>query len=299
MKLLYVMFIVITALVLNLSIVFADANYELTIQCDKENDMTACVEVAQMYIYVDNTTALKYLEKACDGGNMYGCGTIGDMYQRATGVKQSYQKARKFYIKSCNGGEMAGCGALGDLYAKGLGVDFSYAKSMKLYKKACDGGKEMACDRLDDPFVGSFEDLSIKCDEKDLDACTQLASQYGQEEDYDYAFKYIKKSCDGGLMIGCASEGYLYQEGIGVKKNLNKALKLYNKSCNGGEIDVCLVLGELYEDGETIDINLGKALQLYKKACDSKNYKGCQKFLELYKSECSTDPKKFCKKYKK
>ena len=303
MKLLYVMFLVLATVGTNSSIAFAETKEKLHNQCDEKKDLNACLNVAQTYISIgDYKNALNYFEKACDGGNMLGCGALGDMYQRALGVKKNYKKAVKFYTQSCDGAEMAGCGALGDMYMKGLGTELSYAKAMELYNKACDGGKEMACDRLNDTFIGSFEDLNIKCsDQKEIPACTQLASKYGEGKDYANAFKYTKKGCDGGVMLDCASEGYLYQEGIGVKKNLKKALKLYNKSCNGNEIDVCLVLGELYERGDPFDQNYPKALELYAKVCNDGKEAGCDNFINLYEQECPADataPKKFCSKYK-
>ncbi len=311
MKFLYAMFLIVALLGFNSSTLFAetketkivDSQEEFRVLCDEKNNMTACVSMAQIYISTgDYKTALNYFEKACDGGNMLGCGAIGDLYQRALGVKKNYKKAVKFYTKSCYGGEMAGCGALGDLYMKGLGTDLSYAKAMELYTKACDGGKEMACDRLDDTFVGSLEDLTIRCnDAKEIDACTQLASEYGEGGDYVNAFKYTKKACDGGSMLGCAAEGYQYQKGIGVKKNIKKAIKLYNQSCDGGEIEVCLILGEMYENGIVVDLDYANALEIYTKACDGGDEKGCGNFVNLYEKECpvdATDPKKFCQKYK-
>ena len=234
---------------------------------------------------------------------MLGCGSIGDIYQRGIGVQKNYNKARKFYTKSCDGGEMGGCGALGDLYAYGLGVKPSYTKSIELYKQACDGGKKIACDRLLDKFVGSVEDLNIKCNEKDMDACIALAGKYDQQKDYEKVFEYIEKACNGGVMIACTSQGYLYQAGLGVKKNIKKALQFYDKSCNGGEKEVCVILGEIYEGGVKDDINIDfeKALTFYKKACELEDDKACNNFKTLYDKECtdnSTKPQKFCKKYK-
>ena len=149
--------------------------------------------------------------------------------------------------------------------------------------------------------VPSHEEFRVKCeDKKDMEACVDLAIAYMMDDkDYSNALKYLKIACDGKSMIGCGMQGHLYQEGLGVKQDYKIAVKLYKQSCDGGEIPGCGALADMYAKGNGIKQDSDKALELYKKACDKDIKRGCSSFKTLYDKECSTDPKKFCKKYKK
>ena len=148
--------------------------------------------------------------------------------------------------------------------------------------------------------VDPHAEFRALCDDKnDMNACVDLAILYMMaDEDYTNAHKYFKKACDGGNMIGCGIQGHQYQEGMGVKQDHKKAVKLFKKSCDGGELPGCGALADMHAKGKGTKQNSDKALELYKKACDGKVARGCSSFKELYEKECSTDPKKFCKKYK-
>ncbi len=179
MKLLYTMFLVVTAIVFNSSTLFAetdkkaetkevDPHEEFRVKCDDKKDMNACVDLAIAYMMGDEDypNALKYFKKACDGKSMIGCGIQGHMYQEGLGVKQDYKKAVKLFKQSCDGGEIAGCGALADMYAKGNGVKQSNDKALELYKKACDGKVERGC--------RSFKELYDKeCSTKPKKFCSK------------------------------------------------------------------------------------------------------------------------------
>ncbi|MDD7323120.1 MAG: sel1 repeat family protein, partial [Campylobacter lanienae] len=58
-------------------------------------------------------------------------------------------KAVELYKKACDGGDMSGCGNLGSMYADGNGVEKNEQKAVELYKKACDGGYMDGCRSLD------------------------------------------------------------------------------------------------------------------------------------------------------
>ena len=46
--------------------------------------------------------------------------------------KGDYQKAAELYQKACDGGEALGCGSLGHLYTEGHGVKQDYQKATEL-----------------------------------------------------------------------------------------------------------------------------------------------------------------------
>ena len=303
MKFLYTLFItVVMVLVVNSSVVVAQTNEELIIQCEDKKDIGACMELSNYYGNAkDYTTAYKYINKACNGGEMTGCLIQGSLYLQGMGVKKDPKKAVKYYDKACNNGEMVGCGMIGAIYEEGIEVEINFKKALKYYQLACVGGEPLGCSSYEELYDNI--ETPVKCEEyKDMDACVTAGEEYAENDDFKNSLKYLKKACDGDEMLGCGMQGYLYYEGMGVKQDYKKALKLYNKSCNGGTVEICGLIGKMYEDGVGVDINFTKALELYTKSCEGGNDDGCDSFKTLYEKECSTgstDIKPFCEKYKK
>ncbi len=62
--------------------------------------------------------------------------------------------------------------------------------------------------------------------------------------------------------------GAFYENGIVVKKDLNRAIELYAKACNSGDASSCSNLGHIYALGKGVKPNIPKALELLKKACE-------------------------------
>ena len=61
---------------------------------------------------------------------------------------EDYDKAFESFKKACDGGDMRGCRSLGTMYANGNGVEKDFSKAVELYKKACDGGNMHGCRNL-------------------------------------------------------------------------------------------------------------------------------------------------------
>jgi hypothetical protein len=55
----------------------------------------------------------------------------------------------QLYQKACGGGEMTGCRSLGWMYDNGRGVEKKdEQRAVQLYQKACDGGFKQSCQEL-------------------------------------------------------------------------------------------------------------------------------------------------------
>ena len=54
-------------------------------------------------------SAVELYKKACDGGNMHGCGFLGFMYEKGDGVRQDIYMAKEYYGKACDLGDQDGC----------------------------------------------------------------------------------------------------------------------------------------------------------------------------------------------
>ena len=62
---------------------------------------------------------------------------------------KEYDKVAELFKKACNGGEVHACYSLGVMYEKGNGVEKDLGKAVELFKKACDGGNMHGCRSLD------------------------------------------------------------------------------------------------------------------------------------------------------
>ena len=60
--------------------------------------------------------------------------------------KGDYQKAAQLYQKACDGGEAFGCAILGTSYKNGQGVKQNFSTAKQYYGKACDLGLQLGCD---------------------------------------------------------------------------------------------------------------------------------------------------------
>ena len=64
-------------------------------------------------------TLVDLLKKACDGGDVGGCFSLGHSYENGQGVRQNTQKALELYGKSCDMRDQDSCDAYAELKKKG------------------------------------------------------------------------------------------------------------------------------------------------------------------------------------
>ncbi len=130
-----------------------DRDAALEQKCQEKNSF-ACFTIGEKLrtLDKDNTKALTYYVKACDGGWLTGCTNAGILktlegeshgdYQQKMKV---WKQAGKYFAKACDADENNACSNLGLLkYKQGR---TSAAK--KYYKKACDLGNNVACGLFD------------------------------------------------------------------------------------------------------------------------------------------------------
>ena len=85
---------------------------------------------------------------ACDKGSALGCGALGEMYDKGTGVAKDAFRAASLYQEACDGGLALACNNLALDFANGVGVAKDLTRSAALYKQACDGGVAEACSKV-------------------------------------------------------------------------------------------------------------------------------------------------------
>jgi len=79
---------------------------------------------------------------------MRGCVFLGDTYNY--GNDSDYNKASGLFQKACDGGDMWGCNNLATEYLFGHGEPKDRSRALDLYQRACRGGFDWACHQLSD-----------------------------------------------------------------------------------------------------------------------------------------------------
>ena len=73
----------------------------------------------EAYYKGDYQKAAQLYQKACDGGEAFGCAILGTSYKNGQGVRQNFSTAKQHYDKACDLGLKLGCGDYRRLNEKG------------------------------------------------------------------------------------------------------------------------------------------------------------------------------------
>jgi len=104
-----------------------------------------------------------------------------------------------------------------------------------------------------------------------------------KEKKYQKALKtYMQIAKDG--MIAKYNIGYLFENGLGVKKDIKKALQFYQMSANDGYDKAALLVGNAYIKGIGVKKDIRKAIYYYKIAAKEGNKKAI-KILNIIKNK--------------
>lgn len=77
-------------------------------------------------------------------GDMKACNYLGYLYAQGFGGSRNLAKAHAVYERACNGGNLSSCASLGSLYQDAG----DYDNAQVYFQKACDGGVNEACTLL-------------------------------------------------------------------------------------------------------------------------------------------------------
>lgn len=93
----------------------------------------------------------------------------------------------------------------------------------------------------------------------------QLGEDYLNEGKANEALPLLKKAFEKGSFFAANELGIMYQEGLGVKKNLEKAKYYYEVAANHGDEVAIYNLGEAYFIGDLYPQNFQKAKRYLKR----------------------------------
>ncbi|MBA5248810.1 MAG: hypothetical protein FE834_04660 [Gammaproteobacteria bacterium] len=133
------------------------------------------------------------------------------------------------------------------------------AKALKLFKKACS--------------------LNVE------HSCVSVGNHFYKKEEYTKAILFIEKGAKLGSHWGLNFLGWIYQNGFGVKKDIDKAIALYKKATNMGYLISMQNLAKIYEEGlEGVKKDKNKAEYYYQKSLsiEPNNRASLKSLVDLY-----------------
>jgi TPR repeat protein len=103
-----------------------------------------------------------------------------------------------------------------------------------------------------------------------LIGCFYLYGEEGLEVDYTEALHWLTLAADQGASRAAASLGYMYTEGLGVPKDIDKAYPLLEAGIQTGEFVALLSFARIFARGEDgVPSNPAEAIIWYKELIDT------------------------------
>ena len=116
----------------------------------------------------------------------------------------------------------------------------------------------------------SFEFICDRACKGDPEFQNSLGEYYfSDQENYDLAFEWYKKSADNNNPEGLFNLGQCYENGFGVEQDLEKALECYKSAAIKGNADAQYKLALVYIDSDYVKEDLNLAMSYCKKAAEN------------------------------
>ena len=186
----------------------------------------------------DVKLAMSLFEKADALGNTEAPTDIGDIYFFGRGMPRDLAKAVDWYRKGTDRRSMHGMAQLAWCYLNGMGVDEDTGKARDLYLKMAQLGSDVGAYQLGWIF------------------------EHVQPTDHKQAMEWYLQAAAKNYALARNNIGYMYEHGLGVKKDYATAAHWYEEAANSGEKRGQYHLALLYEQGLGVDTNLEKATTL-------------------------------------
>lgn len=222
-----------------------------------EANQTECMIAMADICFSDNIAFQKYhnvsrgielLKTAARHGSSEAYCRLGISYYGGKHVNKDDEKAFEYMGKATKMRNAQGACDLGWYYILGTGCEKDVEKGIETWKKAVEYGSAHAANNLYLYYHGGGSNIPAGPSDNVLAkeyllkaanmgeeyACYNLGAQYFWGNDlFEHntflAFLYTKKAADAGMIDACSTMVYLYSEGIGCDKNLDKAKEYENK----------------------------------------------------------------------
>ena len=187
----------------------------------------------------DQVKAAEYMRQAAESGYAFAQNDLGTYYLRGIGMPPDLLEANKWFHRAAEQGDRLAEYNLGRSYLEGRGVSRDVQEALKWYYKAARQNQPDAQVALGDLYF--YGDDGIKAD-------------------YEEAFKWYARAATYSCLN---SLGFMYEKGLGVKKDLTKAVRCYQEAANRNDGRAQMNLGRMYRDGLGVQQNLVEAYKWF------------------------------------
>lgn len=160
-------------------------------------------------------------ELAHEKGDLRAQVSMGILYEEGTFVGQDERKALEYYLMAAQSGSTGAMNNIGNFFLHGKGVEKDYDKAFAWYQKATELSGNAAA-------------------ECSLGMCYQYG--YGTKIDYEKARSFYEASAKQGLGLAYYRMGLLYEQGLGVTKDVRMAKQYFGEALHRGYREAALKL---------------------------------------------------------
>lgn len=288
---------------------------------DAQAILGACYETGLMGVKKDEAEAIKYYQLAADQGHKDAAERIRALENDETKAwfesgkqyfdKNNYGEALKYFRQAADQGNRDAQYYLGICYYNGYGVERDYSEAVKYFHLAADQGHAEGQCRLgicyyfangiEQDYEEAVKYLRLSADQGNTEAMSSLGFIYffGKEENTEEGLKYFQlAAAQNGDAAGRAQVrlGWCYQNGVGVKKDLQKALEYYQLALGNGFMGVQDPIDDIKKHKTEPQaevwathgywcyeyLNYERAVEYYRKAADQGNDRGQYELAKCY-----------------
>ena len=209
----------------------------------------SCLYRQGTFCAIDKAKASELANSSYEQKNPFGTYAMAKIYYQQNDPRalDLYKKAFPELQKKAKSGDLWAQLMISDYFHNGIGIDKDLKKSFQFKKLSAEGDNAFAQHMLAWHYnlgEGVSKDIpeSEIIEKQAADQNLSIAQAYygfflmsiPTEESINLGYKYLNKSCDQKNYLGEYTLGYLYENGIGVVKDLNLASKYYSLSAEQG-----------------------------------------------------------------
>ncbi|GBB84168.1 hypothetical protein RclHR1_01080024 [Rhizophagus clarus] len=224
-------------------------NWLLNNQCNSNSIyLLGCFYYNGIGTASNKSKAINLYHKAAELENIVAQLVLTDLYFFGKDVDKDYNITFELSKKLAEGGHARGMINLAVCYEKGIGTDIDEQKAFELYQKVADSGNSTGICNLGWCYYNGI----------------------GIDVNTNMAFKFFQKAADLGNSDGVNSLGSYYY-GIGTDISKQMAYELYQMAANLENDLAQYNLALMYENGDGIKKDINQAIYWYKKSAEQEN----------------------------
>ena len=236
----------------------------------------------------DCVKAMEWYMKARDMGDSTALPPVGEICLEGKCEHADLNKAAAWMKKHADEGDGDACFFMAAFYSEHIGVDVDYGKAIDMLTKDADilirknAPENEAIEQLFSmydaaPISDTNRETILKWLELTADKTNDDGIMAGlgyiytnkqnpTADDYAKAMTWSTRAADSGNATGYYNVGYLYANGMGVKKDEAKGFEWMMKGAEKGDKMAMQAVGDDYEKGTGVAVDIEKAAEWHERA---------------------------------